>query len=285
MTENYRIAGIDIQLGGDRLPPREPLPCFAAEEEAEPRCRVKISEEPLEVSPRYSYTNNLVKWGVIDGGKGCYDCFDPDGRLRSRALIGPGMREIELYLSESEIRANHFIKPVMETLFYSLCLFEGGIVLHSAAVDWKGNGILFSAPSGTGKTTHADMWVENLGAEYINGDRPLLRFFDGVLHVCGTAWSGTASIYRNVCVPLTAIVFLERHNENRMRLLNPAEALKHMLPRCFLPYHCAELMAMAMDNVTAVLGAAECWHLDCTPEIGAMELVKECVMISPRFKG
>lgn len=285
MTENYRIAGIDIQLIGDGLPSREPLSRFAAPESREPRCRVALKDMPGGAPPYYSYINDLIRWALPDGGGEFFDCFDRDGNLISRALIGPGMREIELYISKDKTPPNHFMKPVMETLFYSLCLFEGGIVLHSAAVDWKGNGILFSAPSGTGKTTHADMWVNNLGAEYINGDRPLLRFFDGVLHVCGTAWSGSSGIYKNVCVPLTAIVFLERRHENRIRPLNPAQALKYMLPRCFLPYHSGNMMAMAMDNVNAVLEKAECWHLCCTPEIGAMELVKECVMTSPGFRG
>ena len=285
MTENYRIAGIDFQLIGDALPLRKPLFHFASTEVPEPKCRVQMTDRPADVDPGYSYTNDLIRWANLGGSRECFDSFDRSGNLISRALIGPGMREIELYLSKALASPNHFMKPVMETLFYSLCISDGGVVLHASAVGWKGGGILFSAPSGTGKTTQAEMWINNLGAEYINGDRTPLRFFGGLLHAYGSAWSGSANIYKNISLPLSAIVFLEQSHKNMIRPLRLAEALRYMLPRCFLPYHSGSMMAVAMDNISAVLEMAECWHLHCTPDIGAMELVMECVMTSPVFRG
>lgn len=284
MTEHYRIAGIDFQIVGDCAFDREPLLHFSADHSHSPRAVIRMRGAPDDVRVTYRYTNKLIRWGSTPDGFSVFDCFSGEDELVSRAVISPGMREISLYVSRELSLPGHFMKPVMESLFYCLCLFHGGIVLHSAAVNFNGGGLLFSAPSGTGKTTHADLWVEHAGASYINGDRPLLRFFDGALHACGTAWSGSVPTYHNACVPVTAIIFLERHDVNRIRELAPGQAMKYFLPRAFLPYHSAGMMELALQNADAVIGAARCWHLSCTPDIGAMELVKQCVTTSPTFK-
>ncbi len=105
---------------------------------------------------------------------------------------------------------------------YNACVF------HGAAVAIGNKAFLFTAKSGTGKTTHARLWLKNIDGSYIvNGDKPVLRIMDGKPFVCGTPWMGKENLGCNKNVPLFAICFLHRATVNH---LEPTEAEK-ALPR------------------------------------------------------
>ena len=91
-------------------------------------------------------------------------------------------------------------------------------------------------------------------------------------------------MFKNMCVPMAALVFLEQYPENKIYPIAAAESLKLILPRCFLPYHDREMMALAMDIIDAILLRTACWRLQCTPDIGAAELVKKCITENRNFK-
>ena len=277
MIEYYNIAGIKMKIAGEALPERGPLQPFACGHFDKPDVSVTLVSQPASIEPAYHYTDRGVHWAKLDDGRKYYCFFRDDGIIISGALVSRDWGNIEVYANPNATYAEYFMKPTLEAIFYSVCLLHNGIVLHSAAVEWDGSGIVFSAPSGTGKSTQADLWVKHYSAGYINGDRPLLKFIGGELFGCGTAWSGSAGLYRNVCVPMAALVFLEQYPENRICPLDPAEALKRILPRCFLPYHDREIMALAMDIIDAIVLRTACWRLQCTPDIGAAELVKKCI--------
>jgi len=284
MVEYYRIAGIKIKISGEILPERGSLQPFVCEHFKKPDAAITLVNKPTNLKPEYSYSDRGVNWARLDGGSKYFNFSLEKDTIISDALISPDWSEIEVYFNPATGNKEYFMKPTMEALFYNICLLHNSISLHSAAIVWRGNGILFSAPSGTGKSTQADLWVTNYGAEYINGDRPLLKLDGERLYVCGTAWSGSAEIYKNVCVPLLALVFVEQFPENRIYPLDNAEALKRVLPRCFLPYNDREMMALAMDIIDAIIAHADCWRLQCTPDIGAAELVKKCIMENRNFK-
>ena len=75
-------------------------------------------------------------------------------------------------------------------LFARHLLRHDGFQLHASAIILEGKAYLFSAPSGTGKSTHASKWLRLFGARYLNDDKPALRLIDGVWYACGTPWSG-----------------------------------------------------------------------------------------------
>ena len=282
MTEYYRIGGICISITGETLPPREPLLIFTCDAIESPDVRISIAGEPFPAESPPVFSERGAVWSKADGGSWLYS-FNHDDTVVVSASIGSHWREVELYINPNKTYDAYFMKPALETLFYNICLKHGGLVLHATAIEWMGAGIVFSAPSGTGKSTHADMWVERLGATYINGDRPLLMIEDDETFAYGTAWSGSAGIYINTRAPLAALVFLEQYPVNMIHALNPSETLKYMLPRCFLPYHDRGLMGSAMDNIEAITARTDCWRLRCLPDEGAMELVRKCVMTNRKF--
>lgn len=90
----------------------------------------------------------------------------------------------------------------------------GVIMLHGAAVVYDNKTYIFSAKSGTGKSTHIFKWISNLSEAYvINGDKPFIST-DPIPMVYGSPWAGKEDLYRNSSAPLKAIVFLERDEDN-----------------------------------------------------------------------
>jgi len=103
-----------------------------------------------------------------------------------------------------------------------------GMVLHASALAYEERAYLFSAPCGTGKSTHARQWQEHFGSDkvqIINDDKPALRLTDGSFYVFGTPWSGKSEYSLNVQVPLQAICFLEQsaHNWIEKKNWNPRQ--------------------------------------------------------------
>ena len=104
-----------------------------------------------------------------------------------------------------------------------------GLFLHASAVILDGKAWLFTAPSGTGKSTHTEKWCRLFGARYLNDDKPVLRLQEGIWHACGTPWSGKHDLSENVQVPLGGIAVLCRAEENLIRRMTPAEALPYFM--------------------------------------------------------
>lgn len=99
--------------------------------------------------------------------------------------------------------------------FMSFISTKGFLGLHASAINYQNEAILFSAPSGTGKSTQANLWKSIFNnITYINDDKPLIKFEDDQFYVYGSPWSGKNSINTNTKVPLKAIIFLNQHKDN-----------------------------------------------------------------------
>ncbi len=111
---------------------------------------------------------------------------------------------------------------ICRTKYLSSALLDyNGFVLHSSAVAYEDKAYLFSADSGTGKSTHTDFWCKAFdGAFIINDDKPAIRLIDDTFYACGTPFSGTSPLNENVCVPLKAICFIEQGPENKIERIS-----------------------------------------------------------------
>ena len=112
--------------------------------------------------------------------------------------------------------------------FYEELLGFNGIMLHSSAVVLDNKAYLFSAPSGTGKSTHTQLWLKYFGekAYILNDDKPAIREFDGEFFAYGTPWSGKTDWNVNKKIPLAAIIFIERAKNNFAEKMNAVNAAK-----------------------------------------------------------
>lgn len=136
-----------------------------------------------------------------------------------------------------------------------------GFQLHASAIALDGRAYLFSAESGTGKSTHTEKWCRLFGAKYINDDKPALRLTDGVWMAYGTPWSGKHDISSPVGYPIGGIAFLER-GENIINRLSPAQALPLIMAQTLkqLP---EERMDLKLELLDSLLRQVPVWKLSC----------------------
>lgn len=111
------------------------------------------------------------------------------------------------------------------------------MLFHGSAISVDGEGFLFTAKSGTGKSTHTRLWREQFGerAVMINDDKPLLKVEEDRVMVCGTPWNGKHGLGTNMTVPLKGICILTRAEQNHIRKVSVQEALPMLLQQSYRP--------------------------------------------------
>jgi len=160
-------------------------------------------------------------------------------------------------------------------IFKFAILKHNGIVIHSSAVNCDGNGILFSAPSGTGKSTHAGLWKKYYPDKttILNDDTPVVRFIDDIPYVFGTPWSGKTEINCNQSAPLKAIVFLEQSKINSIHKIESKEAVWRLLNETRQPA-LKEMMNLTLDMLEKILKKVPTYFFSCDISPEAVEMAK-----------
>ena len=152
-----------------------------------------------------------------------------------------------------------------------------GIVLHSSAVELDGKAYLFSAPCGTGKSTHTRLWRHTFGesVKVFNDDKPALRLIDGVWYAYGTPWCGKDGININMKVTVAGICFLKQSLENKIRRLNQAEAIQKILWQTAHRFKNIERMDMMLNIISGLVCRLPVYELECLPDEDAVRLSYE----------
>lgn len=115
-------------------------------------------------------------------------------------------------------------------IFYRRCVAYNSFLLHASAIMVDGKAYVFSAPSGTGKSTHTALWLKTFpSATYINDDKPLLQYRNGIMYACGTPFSGKTNLNRNSAAPVEAVCILSRAKETYVQRISAGEALHPLL--------------------------------------------------------
>ncbi len=149
-------------------------------------------------------------------------------------------------------------------------------VLHSAAVTYQGQAVLFSAPSETGKSTHSGLWKKFYPNQTIlfNDDTPVVRKEHGKFYAYGAPWSGKTEINENICAPIAGIVFLKQAKENTIRKLSTVEAVVKLINETRKPVF-ESLMDKHMDIINDIIVNIPIYELGCTISKEAVDLVKD----------
>lgn len=156
-----------------------------------------------------------------------------------------------------------------------MLLSFGALILHASFVSWKEGGILFTAPSGTGKSTQAELWRRFAGADVLNGDRACLRRRDGRWMAYGIPYAGSSDIYRNESVPIRAIVSLRQAPENRIRRMGLRECIGSLLPELSVHRWDPAFVNGAMDLAMELMQQIPVYRLECRPDEEAVQVLKK----------
>ncbi len=147
------------------------------------------------------------------------------------------------------------------------------VLFHGSCVAVDGVGYLFTAKSGTGKSTHTRLWRELLGprAVMVNDDKPLICVRDGFAVVFGTPWDGKHRLSTNTAVPLKALCILERAEENTIRRITAGEAYPMLLQQAYRPM---DRMALnkTLTLIDRLAASVRLWRLGCNTEPEAAQV-------------
>lgn len=163
--------------------------------------------------------------------------------------------QIRIHVTQAEIERERgctegaFSDAYLESLavYRKLCeaaLTYDTFLFHGSAVAVDGKAYLFTAPSGTGKSTHVKLWREYFGerAVVVNDDKPLIQVKENEIYVCGTPWSGKHYLNTNVKVPLHGVCALNRGTENKIEEMSPIEGYPVVYRQAYRPQDKASMM-------------------------------------------
>ena len=147
------------------------------------------------------------------------------------------------------------------------------LLIHASVTMKDGKGYLFLGKSGTGKSTHSQLWLKHIpGTELLNDDNPAVRLINDEVIVYGTPWSGKTPCYKNKQVPIGAFVKLEQYPENIIRREPPLKAFATLLTSTSSMLWDKPLYEKICNTVSAIAMRAPLFHLRCKPDEEAARL-------------
>ena len=221
---------------------------------------------------------------------------EEDGSLRierlpaaaTRACACVWMREdeplsVEGCIYPDRVSALHSLDNLLDASELELLLTKLDVFsLHSSLVRRSGgDAILFTAPSGTGKSTQAGLWERYAGADTLNGDRSMLLRVDGVWRAFGSPFAGTSGIYRNESAPVRALIVLRQAPENTIRRLSVAEAFRAIYSESVMPRWHTEAHQHVISLVTEIVSEIPVYLLACTPDERPVTLLRNTLEGEP----
>lgn len=211
---------------------------------------IRLAEQPFTVENKFSYVKNLCSdyWTDEPGEKIAVSTMDI-----KREQTGEGQWPTA-YLESLAV-----YRKICEKL-----LDKDIVLFHCSALQFRGKAYLFTAPSGTGKSTHTRLWREYFGSDVqmINDDKPLLKICSEKVTVFGTPFAGKEGLQTNTSAPVAGIVLLHQDTQNRIRRLSEEEAYPRLLSQTYRP---KEQMAIVKTmELVEQLAALPVYSLGCT---------------------
>lgn len=161
--------------------------------------------------------------------------------------------------------------------FYKKLLLKGGFMLHASAVEVDGKAYLFSADSGTGKSTHTKQWQSLFGEEralIINDDKPAVRREKEGWFAYGTAFSGKTDENLNRKAKLQGICMLERGIVNQIKRVDATETISFLMQQTIVPKE-PEAVGMLLTYLDSLLKEVPIYRMQCTISEEAAKMAYE----------
>ena len=192
------------------------------------------------------------------------------------ALYGPDCSDIDCYINErpflfppDDLGSILRILP-MRAIFQRF----GVLFLHASQISYRGRGIIFTAPSGTGKTTQARLWQKARGAEIICNDRTLLRKMEDRWLTFGYPIDGSEPVRSNQVNELGAVVLLAQGPENQIRRLHPGKAAGLLMGQVVMDSWNVDARTAAIDRLLSLLADIPVYLQTCTPDEYAVDTLE-----------
>jgi hypothetical protein len=276
MTRHYKVAGHTFAVSGraeifEQMKNYEPFEC----EGGEPL--FSLTEDSGAVPEYTEVFRQEESWPRIICGHDALgnDVFEFRGRTKfwGCLICSKDYREGRLFLTgrKSEL----VLDSALRLMFDLATAGKGTLCIHAAVVSCGGKGYLFLGPSGTGKSTHAQLWLKHFeGTELVNDDNPVVR--GGVVY--GSPWSGKTPCYRNVSVPIGGIVRLSQAPYNEIRRLSGIEAYVDLAESVGGKVWDNRIAEGLHQTENKLASTVPMWHLECLPDEAAARLCHDTII-------
>lgn len=219
--------------------------------------RIKLAEIVLGITAMYETTRNF-----------CADYLTDDIPTEEITVTGADI-DYERNCSENDEAQDDYGSDYLETLalyrkIVHVLLCHDVLLFHGSAISVDGDAYLFTATSGTGKSTHTALWKKLLGERmcYINDDKPLLLIRDGHVTAFGTPWDGKHHRSNNISSPVKAICILSRSSANHIRSINRKEAFPTLCQQSYRPKQ-PEALRKTLQLIAQLSGGVDLYSMGC----------------------
>lgn len=213
-------------------------------------------------------------WRTTEGYR--IEAYHELERHTHRLVTDKEFREIRATMQWDTPYAGQMLSSLLRIVFSQAVLREEGIGIHASAVVHAGKAYLFLGKSGTGKSTHARLWLQHIpDTKLINDDNPVIRIKKDGAYAYGTPWSGKTPCYRNVCYPIGGIARLRQAPHNRFRQLDDVEAFMTLLPGCMVIKRDDQLYDMLCNKLAWLAEHVTIGMMECLPDREAAVLSEE----------
>lgn len=244
---------------------------------------IKLADRVIFVDCIYEKTREYCKKYLLD------ESFSEEADIHVKVTLEHLARERGQAEKEYGERASQFTNGYLETLavyrqiasqmpMFDTLLFHGSVI----AVD--GAAYLFTAPSGTGKSTHTRLWREHFGerAFMVNDDKPLLQVCaDGKVIAYGTPWNGKHNLDTNIGVPLEGICVLYQAGENKICKISKENAFGTLFQQAYRPNENPNMVKKTLELLDKIMNLP-LWHMGCTISEEAVKVAYDAMCAKRR---
>jgi hypothetical protein len=271
MKKKYNIAGIKIELNyhyDEFLKGNIESYLMDEDEICDYQIEVFLCDE---IKKPNGFTNSKMNPYIILGNEErIIYALNRNGDVKELITHSNDYKHTKIEMNPSLLRNPAEVEYVMlGVTFLEIALRCGFLPIHAAAILYKEEAILFSAPSQTGKSTHAKIWVNAFdGAELLNDDKPLLKLVGDQIIVYSSPFSGKTSINQNRHAPLKSIIFLRQGLSNIVSVMSDEGKIENLMRNILRPDD-ADLWDQVLDKIAKIMHEIPIYQIEATMEIDA----------------
>ncbi|MBQ9531155.1 MAG: hypothetical protein IJR70_03680 [Eubacterium sp.] len=192
---------------------------------------VNFSNLNIKVNSIYEYAYNFCREFICDENQIDFEVETTEEKIDAE------INSVDFNPPRGYAESICIYREIAEKLpIYNRCVF------HGAVLEYKQKGYLFTAPSGTGKTTHIRLWKKFLGdsVEIVNGDKPILHIEENNVTAFSTPYAGKENYHNLSSVKLSGICIIKRGKENKIERVNPGDYISEIIAQIYMPFEPAQ---------------------------------------------
>lgn len=209
-----------------------------------------------------------------------FEEYSPEGELNGILLVedDSDFHKATLYVCNDPAKRKLMTDYGLMLMYILSTISFQTLVVHASVVLNEKKGYLFMGKSGTGKSTHCDLWIKCIpGSERLNDDHPVIRMLGDIPTVFGSPWSGKTSCYRHLSAPIGGFIRLRQAVENSIHRLSPLESYASLATSVAAMTWKPEHADKKDEWIQLLIDKIPCWRLDCLPNEAAAHLCAQTI--------